>query len=77
MKLTIEKYGFTVTVEGPDSGGVGDIAYYMDSLCPKPVVLANIREQANTLFDQELAKMKAKTPVKRGRGCPVGSRNKK
>jgi hypothetical protein len=75
MKLTIEKYGFTVTIEGPDSGSVGEIGYFMDSLVPKPTLtLAEISKQADVLFNNELKKVR--TPAKK-RGRPAGSRNKK
>ena len=73
MKLTIEKHGFTVIVEGPDSGSIGEIGYFMDSLVPRPIVRDDIVKQADALFTKELVKLR--TPVKRGR--PAGSRNKK
>lgn len=75
MKLTIEKHGFVVTVEGPDNGSVGEIGYFVDSLVPKPISIPQISEEAHVLFTKELAKLR--TPVKRGRGRPAGSPNKK
>lgn len=82
-RLEITSYIGIVKVESTDFEFLADVQAAVKTVREKhiakyetPLARSDVISAADTLFDQELAKMKAK-PIKRGRGRPVGSKNKK
>ena len=83
-RLEISSYIGLVKVESTDFQFLADVQAAVESVREKhnakfedPVTRSDVVAMADTLFDLELAKMKTKPPVKRGRGRPIGSKNKK
>jgi hypothetical protein len=83
-RLEISSYIGLVKVESTDFQFLADVQAAVESVRVKhdakfevPLTRSNVVAMADTLFDKELAKMKTNPPVKRGRGRPAGSKNKK
>jgi hypothetical protein len=86
-RLSIDSYVGSINVQSTEFEFLLDVQNAVKAVVEKhkhlmeqtkniPLTSSSVVAMADTLFDQELAKMKPK-PIKRGRGRPAGSRNKK